>query len=162
MMGSATLLPPVNRAWPPDPFDAPAYYAGVTLRRIVAYFVDFWIMVALLLVLHFAVGIATILTFGLLGPLHFLLVPLVVMLLYHILQIASPYAATLGMRLCGLRAWSVLGDRPTPAQAAIHGVCFYGSVGISGGLLLIVALFNRHRRTLHDFLAGVVVLRDVS
>ena len=44
------------------------------------------------------------------------------------------------------RVWSKL----------VHTICFYLTLGLSGGLLLLFALFNRERRTLHDFIAGLV------
>lgn len=150
-----------HTGWPPDPLVDPAAYRGVTLRRMAAYVVDAWIIFLILVVLHFGLAVVTALTFGLLWPLHLLVVPLVVALAYHSLQIGGPASATIGMRLFGLRVYSILGGRPTMAQAIITTVCFYGSVGVSGGLLLLVALFNPRRRTLHDFLAGTVVLRKV-
>ena len=63
------------------------------------------------------------------------------------------------MRCFDLEIHSILGGRTTLAQALVHTICFYGSLGFSAGLLLLVALFNPRRRTLHDFLAGTLVLR---
>jgi uncharacterized RDD family membrane protein YckC len=147
--------------WPPDPLRDAHFYESVTARRIVAYFLDLAIIVMLLLIIHLAIGMLTVLSLGLLGFLHLLAVPLAVALAYHIGLIASSGAATMGMRLFGLRAWSVLGGRPTPLQAVLHGFCFYGSMAATGGLIALVALFNPRRRTLHDMLAGVVVLREI-
>jgi len=83
-----------------------------------------------------------------------------VALAYHVLLIAGPINATLGMRLFGIRVHSVLGGPPSLVQAALHAVCFYGSLGLGGGILLIFPFFNTRRRALHDVLAGTVVLRD--
>ena len=82
-------------------------------------------------------------------------------LIYHVLQVGSPVSATLGMRLMGLRAWGVMGGRPSGLQALIHGACYYGSMAVTGGLICLVALFTGRRQTLHDLLAGIVLLRDV-
>jgi uncharacterized RDD family membrane protein YckC len=41
-------------------------------------------------------------------------------------------------------------------------VLFYASVGATAGLILLLALFNRRRRTLHDILAGMLMLRRPS
>lgn len=161
MTGGFTVLPPDAAGWPPDPIAAPQYYAAVTLRRVCAYVLDAMIIAMILLVLHLALTIVTVITFGLLAPLQFLVVPLALALAYHILQIASPVSATIGMRLFGLRAWSVLGGRPTGIQAIVHGFCFYGSMSVTGGLIALVALFNPRRQTLHDMLAGIVVLREI-
>lgn len=161
MSGGATILPPLATGWPPDPLTQPHYYHGVTSRRILAYLLDLAIIAMVLLILHLAIGMVALLTFGLLWFLHLLALPLVVALAYHIVQIASPSAATIGMRLFGLRAWSVLGNRPRGFQAVLHSVCFYGSMAVTGGLIALVALFNRRRQTLHDMLAGIVVLREI-
>lgn len=161
MSGGATILPPLVTGWPPDPLTQPHYYFGVTSRRVVAYLLDLAIIAMVLLALHLAIGMLTLLTFGLLWFLHLLALPLAVALAYHIVQIASPSAATIGMRLFGLRAWSVQGDRPTGFQAILHGFCFYGSMAATGGLISLVALFNQRRQTLHDMLAGIVVLREI-
>ena len=161
MSFGAGSLPPEVDGWPPDLLHYPQYYEGVTVRRLVAFLLDWAIIVMLLIVLHLAAGILTVLTFGLLAWLHLLLLPIVIALAYHIAQLASPAAGTLGMRLFGLRAWSVLGGRPTSSQAALHAFCLYGSLAVTGGLVAVVALFEPRRRTLHDMLAGVVVLREI-
>ena len=146
--------------WPPDPMGFPLAYEGVTARRLAAYFLDLAVLLMVLIVLYMAFWIVTLMSLGLLWPLHILLTPLLVGLIYHIGQVASPAAATIGMRLFGLRVWSVRGGRPEPLQAAVHGFCYYGSMAVTGGLVALVALFNPRRQTLHDMLAGVVVLRE--
>ena len=153
-------MPPMDE-WPPDPLDAPELYAAVTERRVAAFVLDRLIIAMISIVLYLALGMLTILTFGLAAPLFVLLTHPIIGLAYHILQIGSPVAATLGMRLMGLRAWSMPGGRPTGLQAVIHGFCYYGSMAVTGGLICLVALFNRRRQTLHDMLAGIVVLREI-
>jgi uncharacterized RDD family membrane protein YckC len=44
-------------------------------------------------------------------------------------------------------------------QAFLQTVLFYVTAPPTGGLILVVALFNQHRRTVHDYLAGTVTLR---
>jgi uncharacterized RDD family membrane protein YckC len=44
-------------------------------------------------------------------------------------------------------------------QAILMAVLFYATIGPTGGLVLLVALFNGRRRTLHDLLSGTVVVR---
>ena len=161
MTDGFTVLPPDTAGWPPDPITAPQYYESVTLRRVCAYVLDAMIIAMIVVVLHLALTIVTIMTLGLFAPLQFLVIPLALALAYHILQIASPVAATIGMRLLGLRAWSVVGGRPTGTQALVHGFCFYGSMSVTGGLIALIALFNRRHQTLHDMLAGIVVLREI-
>ena len=47
---------------------------------------------------------------------------------------------------------------PTLPQAVVSIVLYYVTLGTSGFLLLI-ALFTRRHRTLHDWLSGLVVVR---
>jgi uncharacterized RDD family membrane protein YckC len=93
----------------------------------------------------------------------------VVPLAYHSLLISGPRAATLGMSLPAPESpfagppWAeVEGGRPTLFQAIIQTVMFYLSVVTTGSLVLVVALFNPRRRTVHDWLAGTVVVNDQS
>ena len=155
------ILPGQQGDWPPDPLRVPEAYAGTTLRRIMAYGIDLMIIAALLLGLWWLAALLTLATLGLAWPLHFLVAPPLVTLAYHSLQTSGPAAATLGMRLFGLKAHSVLGGRPGLGQAVIHTICFYATMGLTGGLALAVALFNPRRRTIHDVLAGIVILRNV-
>jgi uncharacterized RDD family membrane protein YckC len=154
-------MPPVSGAWPPDPIDDPQFYRDVTLRRIIAFCIDVGIIAMISIVIHMALIMVTVMTLGLTSPLHLLVAPPVIGLAYHILQIGSPVSATIGMRLMGLRAWSTTGGRPTGLQAIIHGLTYYGSMIVTGGLICLVALFTPRRQTVHDLLAGIVVLRTV-
>lgn len=103
-------------------------------------------------------GIAGILSFGLLAPLippALALIPIA----YHGLLAGGPRSATLGMRLLDLEVRSFDGSRPTLWQAALMAVLFYATIGLTGSLILLVVLFNGRRRALHDFLSGTVVVR---
>ncbi len=161
MVGGVSIMPSVSGEWPPDPIGAPQFYHDVTARRIVAFIIDIMIIAMISIVIHMALGMLTIMTLGLASPLHFLVAPPIIGLAYHILQIGSPVAATMGMRLMGLRAWSTAGGRPSGVQATVHGICYYGSMAVTAGLICLVALFTQRRQTLHDMLAGIVMLRDV-
>lgn len=150
-----------------DPWIHPELYDGVTLRRVFAYGLDIAILTALAVGLWIVGTFLAVLSFGLLLPLKVLALALLP-LAYHIGFLASGGAATPGMRAMGLRLVSTApdagdwGGRPTLVQAAIQVVCFYGSVTLTGALVLLVALFNARRRTLHDWLAGTVVVRDAA
>lgn len=159
--GGVTIMPPVSSHWPPDPIDDPQFYHDVTLRRVLAHILDLMIVAMVSIVVHLAIGMLTVMTLGLAAPLHALVAPPIIALAYPILQIASPVSATLGMRLMGLRVWAAHGGRPNGLQAVIHVVCYYGSMAVTGGLICLVPLFNPRRLTVHDMLAGVVVLREV-
>jgi uncharacterized RDD family membrane protein YckC len=144
----------------PDPASFPEVFEGVLWRRVFAYMVD------LLLIAVVAVGAWVVfaalwlLSFGLLGPLLWFLFGLLP-LAYHTLLLAGRHSATPGMRCFDLELRSVTGERPNLLQAFIQTALFYATVGMTGSLILLVALFNRRRRTLHDFLAGTVMVRTL-
>ncbi|EME71813.1 hypothetical protein H261_01152 [Paramagnetospirillum caucaseum] len=148
-----------------DPWGQPRYYMGITVRRIYAYCIDLVVVGLLIGMVFMASIILGALTLGLLWPAMMLLMALTPVA-YHTLTIAGPRAATLGMRAAKIRVMSVGANafddngRPSLLQAAIQTVCFYGSVAVTGSLILAVALFNPRRRTVHDMLAGTVVVND--
>lgn len=63
------------------------------------------------------------------------------------------------MRLFDVELRSVTGERPGFFQALVQTALFYFTVGATCSLILLFALLNRHKRTLHDMLAGTVVVR---
>lgn len=157
------VLPPQTAPDWANPWSHPELFQGVTLKRIMAYLVDLTLVTVLVALVWFASGVLVMLSLGLLLPVQALLVA-AVPFAYHILTIAGPRSATLGMRLMGLRVRRMEplpfdGDgRPTLVQAMILTVTFYGSVAMTGSLVLLVVLFNARRRALHDWLAGTVVV----
>jgi uncharacterized RDD family membrane protein YckC len=142
----------------PDPATVPEAYEGVLLRRVLAYFVDLCAIGALAILYWIIFGVLWLLTFGLLGPVLWFLFGLIP-LAYHTLLLSGPRSATLGMRLFDIELRSVTGERPSFAQALVQTALFYLSVGATCSLILVFALFNHHRRTLHDVLAGTVMVR---
>jgi uncharacterized RDD family membrane protein YckC len=139
----------------PDPALYPAAFEGLLWRRVFAYAVDLGFIGALMLFCWVVFTILTLLSLGLLGPalwFVFGLIPLA----YHTLQLAGRHSATLGMRCFDieLRSWS--GERPLFLQALAQTALFYLTIAATGSLILLVALFNRRKRTLHDFLAGTM------
>lgn len=162
----AVVVPPTQAGWG-DAWAHPEYFDGVTLKRIIAYAADVMVVGLLAIGVWIIGSLLTVLSFGLLLPLKVLALA-VLPLAYHIVLLASPGSATLGMRLTGLRVMSLSADsmawagRPTLVQAMIQIVAFYGSMTLTGSLILVVALFNPRRRTLHDWLAGTVVVNNLS
>lgn len=152
MNGSVTIIPPSSA------YDDPSAYHGTTSKRVFAYLIDAVVVTMAAVAVWVGMGIVGLASFGLLLPLQPLAVALVP-LVYHVGLIASPRAATLGMRLFGIRvADAMTGAPPSLVQAIIQIIAFYGSVALTAWLILIFALFNSRRRTLHDVLAGTVVL----
>lgn len=162
----AIIIAPAQPRWG-DAWAHPEYFAGITLKRIVAYAIDVVVVGLLALMVWFIGGFLVVLSFGLLLPVKALALALLP-LAYHSLLLAGSRSATLGMRTMGIRVMSLsansaaLGGRPTLFQAMIQTVAFYGSVPLTGSLILLVTLFNSRRRTLHDWLAGTVVVNDLS
>ena len=148
-----------------DPWGHPRYYMGITGRRIYAYLLDLVVVGLLWGMVFVASVILGALTFGLLWPLLMIVLGLVP-IFYHTLTIGGSRSATPGMRIAGIKVMSITpgaslnGGRPTLVQAMIQTVGFYGSIALTCTLILLVALFNPRRRTLHDFLAGTVVVND--
>jgi uncharacterized RDD family membrane protein YckC len=75
-----------------------------------------------------------------------------------ITSLMALWGQTPGMALCGVRAVSLDGRRPGWIRACFRSVGFILSHFLYFGFL--VALFNRDRRTFHDFLAKTRVVRD--
>jgi uncharacterized RDD family membrane protein YckC len=89
-----------------------------------------------------------------------------VTLAYDAFQVAGRRSATLGMRAFGLEVRSWTGARPDLPQAFVRALLFWGMSYMTATLLMWLvlgfALFNRHRRCLHDYLSGTVVTRSAS
>jgi uncharacterized RDD family membrane protein YckC len=142
----------------PDPAALPEAYEGVLPRRVLAYFVDLCVIAVLAVLFWIVFAVLWVLSLGLLGPVLWFLFGLIP-LAYHTLLLSSPWSATLGMRLFNLELRSVTGERPGFLQALAQTALFYITVGATCSLILLVALLNRHKRTLHDLLAGTVMVR---
>ena len=141
-----------------EPFAHPEYFEGVPWRRVAAYLCDLVVICLIALVLAIPFLILTFASLFLLAPVLWpclLLIPV----LYSALTIGGARSATFGMRLFDLevRAWT--GERPGYLQAGLKTVLFYLTTGVTFFLALAVALFNERHRTLHDFLAGTIVVR---
>ncbi|HEV3177575.1 MAG TPA: RDD family protein [Stellaceae bacterium] len=148
-------------AWsgdPPEPFAAPGYYRGILARRVFAYWVDLFCIALLVALAWLVLWLLAIASLGLLSPLLLLLG--LIPVLYHTLSIGGPHSATPGMRLTGVEVRSWTGARPSYLQAFVQTILFYVTVYPTWSLVLLVALFNERRRTLHDILAGTLVIRQ--
>ncbi|RAU22488.1 hypothetical protein CU669_07265 [Paramagnetospirillum kuznetsovii] len=148
-----------------DPWDNPRYYLGVTPRRIYAYLLDVVVVALLCGMMFIASLILGMLSFGLLWPLMMVLMGCVP-IAYHTLTIGGERSATLGMRAAGIRVMSIApgaaatNGKPSLIQALIQTVAFYLSIALTCTLILVVALFNPRRRTVHDVVASTVVVND--
>ncbi len=126
-------------------------------RRVTAYILDLVLILGLGVALSMAFGVAGILTFGALTPLG-LVVLAVLPVAYHTFFIGRD-GATPGMRVFDLEVRSWTGRPPDTSQAFLTTVLFYASISLTVWLVLLVPLFTDRNRTLHDILAGTIVLR---
>jgi len=145
----------------PEWLDRPEHFHGLVWRRVFAYLVDGLVLFVIGLAVWLLFWFAIVVSFGLLAPLLGLIyvaMPLIP-LAYHTLTIGGPRSATVGMRLFDVEMRSWTGRRPEYLQALLATALFYASIGLTAGLILVVGLFNRRRRLLHDLLCGLVAVR---
>ena len=130
---------------------------GALSRRCFAWLIDLVLIALLVSVLWCILVMFGVLTFGLgFGAMSILpFVPFG----YHFLSLLTAPSATPGQQMLGLtvRRDADLGP-PMPLQALVAVVAYYLTLATSG-LLLVVALFTRRHRTLHDLVSGLVVVR---
>ena len=133
-------------------------FEGVRTRRIFALLIDLIVVTCLWLVIVTALGVLGVVTFGLAWMLIPPLFPAIA-LVYNGASISGARMATLGMRSMDLEM-RLSDGTPVPfLNAAAHAVFYYLSIYFLTPLVLLVALFTREKRCLHDLAAGVVVTR---
>ena len=142
----------------PDPATLPEAYEGVIWRRTLAYFIDLCCIGVVAVLFWIIFAVLWVVSFGLLGPVLWFLFGLIP-LAYHTLLLSGRRSATWGMRCFDVELRSVTGERPGFLQALAQTALFYITVGATCSLILLFVLFNRRKRTLHDFLAGTVLVR---
>ena len=131
--------------------------SGVLTRRCVAWVFDVFLIAVLVWVLWWILVMFGLVTLGLgFGAISILPV---VPFCYHFLSLLGSSSATPGQQMTGLtvRRDYDLGP-PTALQAVASVLAFYLTLATSG-LLLVVALFTRRHRTLHDLVSGLLVVR---
>lgn len=142
----------------PDPAEGWKHYDRVIIRRIVGYIIDILVIALLETVLLSLAVFLGFLTWGLFTVPLFALAALIPFA-YHTLLIGGARSATLGMRFMGVEVHRMEGGPPDYVLAALVTIVFYVTVGLFWPVLA-VALFNRHKRPLHDILCGTVVLNS--
>ena len=142
----------------PDPATLPEAYEGVSWRRTLAYLIDLCFIGVLAVLFWIIFAVLWVVSFGLLGPVLWFLFGLIP-LAYHTLLLSGSRSATWGMRCFDVELRSLTGERPGFLQALAQTALFYITVGATCSLILLFVLFNRRKRTLHDLLAGTVLVR---
>lgn len=159
-LGAADHATAHDSAGAPAWLENDALYEGVIPRRFLAALIDGFLVYSLALLAVMASCTATVVTLGLIGLPAILLAAPVIHLALAAATIGGRRAATPGMRLMGLRVVAWTGSRPDYFQALLMPAMFYGTMLPTGTFILAFALFNRRGRCLHDYLSGMLVVRD--
>ena len=134
-------------------------YEGVRTRRILAFLIDYALVIVLCVPAAIVVFFLGILSFGLGWALYPGLFAIVA-LPYIGLTLGGSRQATPGMQLAGIHMARIDGGRVDPMLAMVHAVLFWLANVIFTPLILLVSLFADRKRFLHDMLLGVIVVRD--
>lgn len=147
-----------------DPVTQPELFHGVLARRFFAFLIDAIIILIPLAVLAVFMVLFTVATLGLGAVVFGLLGPIAALwaILYVGVTLGSERSATYGMRMMGLQMRTWYGAPMYFLLGAVHAILFWVLSAVLTPLVALVALFNSRRRTLHDYLAGTVVINDES
>lgn len=142
----------------PSPYEDAQFYDGVMIRRLAAFFVDVVISTLLMTMIATVGLVAGFLTFGL-GWLVAIPLFIAADFLYRWLTITAD-SATWGMALCGIELRDRQGERLDGGQALVHTAAYYilAALGIPLLINLLVPLLSPHRRLLHDYALGTVMI----
>lgn len=135
----------------PDPEHDPQFYTGVPFKRLIAWFIDFFVIIALGLGVSIAtIGIAAV---------FFPLTLLIINLLYRIYFLKSR-SATPGMMMTGIEIRNHLGNRLNSEEALWHTVVFTLAMMFVFIQILSVAmmLFSYRGQGVHDYLRGTTAI----
>lgn len=135
--------------------------SGVLTSRSMAWLVDVVVVAILWCVFVAVLLVLGIFTFGLSWMLIAPLWPIIAVI-YSGMTVSGPRRATIGMRMFGVELRQLDGGTAPFVVAAVHAVFFYVTISVLTPLVLLVGLFNRERRLVHDFLAGLVAVRAGS
>ncbi len=142
----------------PDPEHDGQFYAGVPLRRLVAFAIDTVVILAVWFVAVFVGFLFTILTAGAGTPIAFILF-IGSGFFYRWLMLRSR-SATVGMMVMGIEVRDHEGEQMTDATAALHTAGYYVTLMFPPLMLVgwILMATSPHRRTMHDTFMGAVVI----
>ena len=132
---------------------------SVRTRRVLAFLLDYTLVLVLTAVAAIPVFFIGILTLGLAWLLYPVL-GLVVALLYIGSTMGGPSQATWGMNFFSLRIIRNDGGRVDFITAVVHALLFWVAHVTLTPFLLLVSLFTSRKQLLHDLLLGTVVVRS--
>lgn len=156
MTTSANIYPPAVEQRPlVDPLVDPRLYDGVLSRRVLAFCVDFCVVLTLTAIASVVIFFLGVFTLGLAWLLYGAVFQTMA-ILYSGATLGGDRAATWGMRLTGLtsRLWD--GRKPGFVIAAVHVVLLYLSITFLTPFILLVGLFSQRKQLLHDLVLGTL------
>ena len=145
-----------------DPVTNPELFEGVLARRVVAFAIDFTIIVLPVCLAYIFTFAFTIVTLGLGAVLFWLLPPATVIwaLVYFGVTLGGARSATIGMRVMDLEMRTWYGAPAYFVLGAVHAIAFWFTVSFFTPFILLVAFFNERRRLLHDIMLGTVIINN--
>jgi uncharacterized RDD family membrane protein YckC len=145
-----------------DPITEPELFRGVLTRRIFAFLIDVVVISVPVIAGYLFIAVFGLLTLGLGWMLFWLAWPATVVwaIVYYGASIGGAHSATLGMRVMDLELRTWYGAPGYFVLGAMHAVLFWVSISFLSPLVLLVGLFDRRRRLLHDLVLGTVVINS--
>ncbi len=139
-------------------FDDWTIYEGVRTRRVLAFLIDYSIVVLLMIPVAIVIALVGVATLGLGWLLYGIMFPAVA-LGYVWSTLGGPNQATVGMQVCGIQLERLDGKPLDGLLAVVHTVLFWAGNAILTPLVLLASLVLDRKRTVHDLLLGTVVTR---
>ena len=145
-----------------DPYLQPELFRGVLTRRVFAFLIDLVVLSVPVILGYLFIAVFGLITLGLGWALFWLAWPATVIwaVVYYGASIGGPHSATLGMRVMDLELRTWYGAPGYFVLGAMHAVLFWVSISFLSPFVLLVGLFNRRRRLLHDIVLGTVVINS--
>ncbi|MDA4847047.1 RDD family protein [Hoeflea poritis] len=141
-----------------DSHDSWKLYSGVRSRRILAFFIDYALVLVLCIPVAILIFFIGVFSFGL-GWMLYSVLFAVVALPYVGFTMGGIRQATPGMQIMGVHMVRTDGQLVDPMLAMVHAVLFWiGNVVFIP--ILLICLFTPRKQLLHDLLLGVYVIRD--
>ncbi len=138
--------------------DEPRAYRSVRTRRVLAFLVDYSIVLLLCIPASIVIALLGVVTLGLGWMLYAILFPLVA-LPYVSFTLGGRSQATPGMRLFDLKLERLDGKPVDAGFGAAHSVLFWVGGVLTSGFIVLIALFTPRKQLLQDLLLRSVVVR---
>ena len=142
----------------PDPATAPELFEGVLTRRVLAYLIDFALLIAICGAILLVGFIAGFFTFGV-GWIGLPIAIPVAILGYYVLTLGSRMRATVGMQLMDIVLTPTRGAPLDGWKILIHPLVFWITVWVAWPISLVVALLTPRREMVQDLIAGTLMVR---